>query len=115
MLVAQILITTAGERMNHTPEAGTFLVCSDTEELFAGNGKEVGGFATVKKAKKLSDKLKAMGVFETMESHYVLTNDIDGSGGDYFLVTSANESPIYASTEHPKPEDGAVGDIMVIY
>lgn len=115
MLVATIVLTTSGDRKNITPEEGTFLICTDTEELFAGNGKEVGGFHTHKKARAMSDKLEAMGVFETMESHYILTDDIDGSGGNYFLVTSDNESPIYASTELPKQSDGDVGDIIAIY
>lgn len=120
MIVLDIITSTEAGRNNFIPEAGQFLVCTDTEKLYLGDGKTVGGVATTKTARRLGVGLEELGLKETLESHYVLAipdeKHTDETEGSMFLIQDETTAhPLFGSPTIPDKADHAPGDIVFIY
>ena len=72
MVTMDIITCLSSERGNYVPDGGQAIVCTDTGDFYLGDGVAVGGVETNKSAKPLSEGLDELGLFETMESHYVI-------------------------------------------
>lgn len=117
MVTMDIITCLSSERGNYVPDGGQAIVCTDTGDFYLGDGVTVGGEATNKHAKVLSEGLDELGLFETMESHYVIRDpnlDVEDPRAHY-LVTSKNEEPMLARTHEPDNSEGDLGDIAFIY
>ena len=120
MIVLDIIVSTESGRNNFIPESGQFLVCTDSEKLYLGNGQTVGGIATTKKARRLGVGLDELGLKEDLESHYVITMPdekiTDETVGSMFLITDeGNSNPLFGAPVEPDPADHVVGDIVFVY
>lgn len=120
MIVLDFIVSTESGRNNFIPESGQFLVCTDSEKLYLGNGQTVGGVPTTKKAVRLSAGLDELGLKEDLESHYVITlpdeKITDEEEGSLFLITDeGSNNPLFGAPTLPNPDDHLVGDIVFVY
>lgn len=119
MIILDIITSTESGRNNFIPEEGQFLVCTDSEKLYLGDGITVGGISTTKKAVRLGVGLDELGLKETMESHYVIAipeeKRTDETEGSMFLVTDESQEPMFGSAKEPNADDYLVGDIVFVY
>lgn len=118
MIIMDVIEVSEAERMLHTPEAGQCIITTDESKLFLGDGETVGGVVTGRDAQRLSVQLEEMGVFETLESHYVIADqdDLDSTISSHWLITQADDpTPMNGMSELPGPDDGEVGDIVFVY
>ena len=119
MIILDIITSNESGRNNFIPEQGQFLVCTDSEKLYIGDGATVGGLSTTKKAVRLGVGLDELSLNETMESHYVISipaeKAVDETEGTMFLVTDESNRPLIGSPVVPDPAIHTVGDIVFVY
>lgn len=119
MIILDIITSTEDGRKNFIPESGQFLVCTDSEKLYLGDGKTVGGVPTIKKAVRLAVGLDELGINETLESHYVLSipeeKHTDDTEGSMFLITDENNNPLFGDSNVPPAENHVEGDVVFVY
>lgn len=119
MIIADVITSTEPLRNNFTPEEGQFLVAEDSQKLYLGDGKTVGGVPTSKKAVRLAVGLDELGLDDSMESHYVIgipeEKQTDENKGSMFLITDASNNPIYGVSGTPPITSHVIGDIVLVY